>query len=57
MKFYAAMLSLTATALMLGGAAAPLPSLAQDYGYVPYGEPMYERGSRNGTNIATIGIT
>ena len=36
------MFSLTAAALMVGGAAAPLPSLAQDYGYGPYGEPLYE---------------
>jgi len=41
-KFYAAMLSVTAAALMLAGAAAPLPSSAQDYGYGPNGEPMYD---------------
>lgn len=50
-KFYAAMLSVTAAALMLGGAVAPLSSSAQEYGpgygngpgygYGPYGEPMY----------------
>src|SRR5690242_2299765 len=40
------MLSVTAAALMLGGAVAPLPTSAQDYGYGsygygPYGEPLY----------------